>query len=141
MRWSTIQALPDKPWNYIGISRNPNITSDIVLANPDKEWDYAKIVKRMNNPWTFPIWSAVGMSERADLTWKMVRDNMDKDWYWKSIMPRCVERTQRKIAIYFGRKWRFIARRRKNRHKVDFIHVLDHLKLYVRDKMAGTLRR
>ena len=31
---------PDKKWDYISLSRNPNITWDIVNANPDIEWDY-----------------------------------------------------------------------------------------------------
>ena len=31
---------PDKQWNYEDLSRNPNITWEIVQANPDKPWDY-----------------------------------------------------------------------------------------------------
>ena len=31
-----ILAHPDKPWDWGGISRNPNITMEMILANPDK---------------------------------------------------------------------------------------------------------
>ena len=35
--WDIIQANPDKQWNLNGISCNPNITWDIIKANPNKE--------------------------------------------------------------------------------------------------------
>ncbi len=35
-----IKLTPQKEWNYSGLSKNPNISWDIVLANPDKAWDY-----------------------------------------------------------------------------------------------------
>jgi len=28
----------DKPWNWYGISKNPNLTMDIIETNPHKEW-------------------------------------------------------------------------------------------------------
>ena len=31
---------PEKPWNWQGISRNPNITWDIVEAHPEIPWDW-----------------------------------------------------------------------------------------------------
>ncbi len=38
--WEIVQANPDKPWNYNYLSANPNITWEIVEANPNKHWDY-----------------------------------------------------------------------------------------------------
>ena len=38
--WKFIEDNPDKPWNWVGLSRNPNITIDIVLAHPDKPWNW-----------------------------------------------------------------------------------------------------
>ena len=35
-----VLAHPNKPWNWISLSRNPNITFDIVLAHPDILWDW-----------------------------------------------------------------------------------------------------
>jgi len=34
-----IENQSDKPWNWIEISRNPNITWDIIKTNPDKPWN------------------------------------------------------------------------------------------------------
>ena len=33
-----IEKYPNKPWNWRGLSRNQNITWDIVKANPNKPW-------------------------------------------------------------------------------------------------------
>ena len=27
-------------WTWYGISKNPNITWDVIVANPDKDWDW-----------------------------------------------------------------------------------------------------
>ena len=34
---------PDKDWNWINISRNPNITMKIINKYPDKPWDWSGI--------------------------------------------------------------------------------------------------
>jgi hypothetical protein len=39
---------PDKPWNYTLISRNPNITWDIVQANPNLRWNYVSMSRNPN---------------------------------------------------------------------------------------------
>ena len=40
--WRFIENNQDKPWEWGwgGLSRNPNITFDIVLAHPDKPWNW-----------------------------------------------------------------------------------------------------
>ena len=38
-----IKNNPDKQWNYHQLSRNPNVTWDIVAANPDKPWNYEQL--------------------------------------------------------------------------------------------------
>ena len=35
-----LKKYPDKPWNWEWISRNPNITIDIINQNPDKPWNW-----------------------------------------------------------------------------------------------------
>ena len=54
----------DKDWWWHGISRNPNITWDIVQANPDKPWDWETL------------------SENPNITWDIVQANQDKPWRW-----------------------------------------------------------
>jgi hypothetical protein len=42
-----IEAHHDKPWNWDGISYNPNVTMEFLEKNPDKPWDWIAI---SNNP-------------------------------------------------------------------------------------------
>ena len=44
-----VKQNPDKPWNWHGISRNPNVTWEIIQANPDKPWHWSEISR---NPMT-----------------------------------------------------------------------------------------
>ena len=41
--WDIIQNNPNKPWNWLGISINPNITWDIIINNPWKRWKWHQI--------------------------------------------------------------------------------------------------
>ena len=59
-----MKANPDKPWDWAGLSENPNITMEIVLANPDKPWD-----------WEY-------LSYNPNITWEIIEDNLDKPWNW-----------------------------------------------------------
>ena len=34
--WDIVETNPDTPWNWYALSSNPNITMDIVKTNPDK---------------------------------------------------------------------------------------------------------
>lgn len=38
--WNIIKNNFDKPWNWHHLSSNPIITWDIVRQNPDKPWDW-----------------------------------------------------------------------------------------------------
>src|SRR5208282_2078649 len=49
----------DKPWNWSGLSGNPNITWEIVQAHLDKPWNWACLSK---NP---------------DITWEIVQAHLD----------------------------------------------------------------
>jgi len=60
--WEIVQADPKKRWNYKFLSSNPNITWSIVQANPDKPWDYCNLSKNPN------------------ITWSIVKANPDKPW-------------------------------------------------------------
>jgi hypothetical protein len=43
-------ANPDKPWDWTWLSRNPNITTEIVTANPDKPWKWNELSCNTFNP-------------------------------------------------------------------------------------------
>ena len=38
-----MQQHPDKPWDWQGLSRNSNITWDIVQQYPDKDWNWCAL--------------------------------------------------------------------------------------------------
>jgi hypothetical protein len=38
--WEIVRDNPDKPWDYKWLSSNPNITWEIITDNPDKPWDF-----------------------------------------------------------------------------------------------------
>ena len=59
-----VEANPDKPWDWDGLSANPNITMDIVEANPDKPWDWD------------------GLSANPNITMDIVEAKIDKPWNW-----------------------------------------------------------
>ena len=65
-----VEANMDKPWDWFGLSQNPNITWDIVEANPDKHWDWDKI------------------SGNKNITFDIVEANPDKHWDWKSLSKK-----------------------------------------------------
>jgi hypothetical protein len=51
------------------------------------------------------------------------------------------ENKLRKLIKHYVCKWRLIVKKRKQEHQSLYVHVMDHLKLYHRDKIMGTLRR
>ena len=57
-----VLANPEKPWEWSGLSYNPNITWEIVQDNPDKPWDWK------------------GLSRHPNITWEIIQDNPDKPW-------------------------------------------------------------
>ena len=59
-----MEANLDKPWNWINLSNNPNITWENIESNLDKPWEWFYL---SNNP---------------SITWEFVEANPDKPWNW-----------------------------------------------------------
>ena len=57
----------DKPWNWYYISKNTNITWNIIKNNLDKPWDWYYI------------------SGNENITWEIIQNNPDKPWDWYKI--------------------------------------------------------
>src|SRR3954465_2989882 len=62
-----LKMFPDKPWDWYGLSQNPNITWQAILDNLDKPWNWYYI------------------SHNPNITWKNIYDNLDKPWDWSGI--------------------------------------------------------
>ena len=42
---------PEKDWNYAHLSRNPNVTWEMVQQNPQIKWDYQQLSINPNITW------------------------------------------------------------------------------------------
>ena len=62
-----LKLFPNKPWDWYGLSANPNVTWAIVEANLDKPWDW---------DW---------LSANPNVTWAIVKANPDKPWNWDEL--------------------------------------------------------
>jgi len=135
------------PWDWYWLSTNKSITIEIVREFSNISWYFVNlsrnihiddILTNLHLPWNWDV-----VSGRVP-SWQIIRDNPHLSWNWDyiSINQFAFEPHIYKMRLcrHYIQKWRHIIRRRKSRHLADFIHVLDHLNLYVRDKMAGTLR-
>ena len=77
-----LEKYPDKPWNWNTISCNPNITMDIIEKYPDNPWDWYRI---SCNPFNY---------EKELFIEKRIKEYLAsyriQQYYWKSICnPYC----------------------------------------------------
>lgn len=64
---------PDKtkrriPWSMVGLSKNPNVTMDIIEANITHSWSYGH-----------------ALTQNPNLTWEFIKRHLDKPWDWDAI--------------------------------------------------------
>jgi len=83
---------PDKPWDWDKLSRNPNVTWDIVQQNTDIPWDWYVlsanpdittwdiVQKNPDKPWDW-----VFLTSNPNITLDIVQQNPDKPWDWFGI--------------------------------------------------------
>lgn len=81
----------DKPWNWGGISRNPNIYWEDVVANSDLPWNYVYLMENPNITWDIIVknfdrpWCIGRLSLRHDLDFNFVLENPTLNWHWEFI--------------------------------------------------------
>ena len=84
--WEIVLCNPDRPWDYSGLSENPNITIDIINANPDKDWDY-EIFTKTNTEISLDIiqkyykFSKIAYLKNPNLTSKEFRSIFNQNLY------------------------------------------------------------
>lgn len=82
--WELITKYPDKPWDWFGVSKNPNITLEIVLVNPSLLWYWKGVSKNPNITLEMVLanptikWDWYGISKNPNIT---------LDMYWQT--PHC----------------------------------------------------
>jgi len=68
-----VKAHPDKSWDWEGLSRNPNITFEIVKAHPDKSWSWYDFSSNL-----FKLQNKL-IEEKAKKEWLAV-NKIKKNW-------------------------------------------------------------
>ena len=103
-----IEDNPDKPWNWNGISYNPNITMEIIKANPDKPWDWIGISYNPNITMEFvednpdKPWDWSGISYNPNITMEFIKANPDKPWNWNGISQNSFEKERELIKEHMA---------------------------------------
>ena len=93
---------PDKPWDWMWLSCNPNITWEIIQDNPDKPWDWMWVSCNPNITWKIirdnpdKPWNWYMISENPNITWDIVQDNPDKPWDWEEISDNSMSKEKEK---------------------------------------------
>lgn len=65
--WDIILSNINEPWNWRGISENPNISLSIIEKHPNFPWNWKNISKNIN------------------ITWENINNNLNKPWNWNLI--------------------------------------------------------
>ena len=84
----SVQDNLDKPWNWLEVSLNPNITLEIIQDNPDKPWNWIYFSSNPNIKWEFiqqnpdKPWGWYTISSHPNITCDVVKANPDKPWDW-----------------------------------------------------------
>lgn len=89
--WDLVCAYPDKPWNYSGLSLNSNITWDIVVAHPERPWDFAQLSANPNVTWDIIQahphipWDDDQLSSNPNITWEIVQAYPERKWNYRRL--------------------------------------------------------
>jgi hypothetical protein len=63
-----VDRYTDKPWQWGGISSNPNITMEMIERHPDKSWNW------------------VNISQNKNITIEIIERHPDKPWDWGGVV-------------------------------------------------------
>ena len=95
-----IELKLQEEWSWYHLSKNPNITWDIIENNPDSglylrercAWDWHGISLNENITWDIiennqdKPWDWENISFNKNITWDIIEKNPDKPWNWTTIL-------------------------------------------------------
>jgi uncharacterized protein with HEPN domain len=93
------------------LSKNPNITWDIVRNNLDKSWVFEQLTL---NPVITPViiknnpnilWDYQYFSKNPNITWNIVKDNLDKNWNYELLTWNPMTKAKDEFIIKYFQKW------------------------------------
>lgn len=85
-----LKKYPNKKWNMIGVSSNPNVSLKFITEHPEIKWE-----------WYY------GVSRNPNLTTEFVNENINKDWDWKylsehlKVDKKFIDKNRKKIKFKY----------------------------------------
>ena len=86
-----IENNPDKPWDWDWVSENPNITIEMIENSPEKPWNWDVISRNPNITMEMienspdKPWDWYCLSQNPNITMEIIEKNPDKPWDWEVI--------------------------------------------------------
>ena len=82
---------PEYDWKYYLLSRNPNITWEIVKNNPKHNWSYGTLSENPNITWEIVQnnpqipWDYGTLSRNTNITWEIILNNPQIKWNYRAL--------------------------------------------------------
>jgi hypothetical protein len=86
-----IEANLHLPWKWYAMTYNPNITLDYIKQHPDRPWCWGVISEKKEVTWEIIQanpdlpWDWWGISRNPNITWEIIQANLDKPWKWETV--------------------------------------------------------
>ena len=92
MLMKLLEKYSNKPWDWEGISQNPNITVDFIEKHPDFYWDWYGIsvnsninIEKIIEKYPNKNWNWYSLSQNPNITASFIEANIEKPWDWDSL--------------------------------------------------------
>ena len=79
------------PWNWEGLTKNPSVTCEDIMAHPEKPWDWFMLSCKPSLPIDIVLahpgkpWNWNYLSSNQSITFDDVVTNPDMPWSWKAL--------------------------------------------------------
>ena len=89
---------PEKDWNWWVLSKNPNITWEIVQANPHRKWNWYRLSANPNialeivQANSHRKWNWYRLSANPNNTWEIIYNNPNEPWEWSELSDKNSEK-------------------------------------------------
>jgi hypothetical protein len=89
--WDLIKRNPNFRWDWMHLSMHPNITWNIIVNNPEIDWSWMHISQNPNITWDIVKnnldreWNWMYLTTNPNITWEIIRNNPNYPWSWQSL--------------------------------------------------------
>ena len=91
LTWDIIKYNLDKPWDWRRLSCNTSMSLEVIINNLELPWVWSMVSRRtditlkMLEKYKNMPWDYNILSYNNIITWEFLKNNLDKDWDWHSI--------------------------------------------------------